>query len=85
MNAYLVIFNNRRETHHDGEIPNGEIISRHRTLSGALRSYRRRNPHLFNRKWAQAHGYANTGTFDEIVEVNKQGLYVNTPHIYHED
>ena len=80
MNAYLVIFNNRRETHHTDEIPNGEIISRHRTLSGAQRAYRRRNPHLFNRRWAEAHGYANTGTFDEIVEVDSNGYYVR--HCY---
>ena len=85
MNAYLVIFNNRRETHHTDEIPNGEIISRHRTLSGAQRAFRRRNPHLFNRRWAQAHGYGGTGTFDEIVEVDSNGYYVDTCYIQGEE
>lgn len=75
---YLVIHNDTRKAHHEGYEPWGDVISRHRTLSGAQREYRRRNPHLFNRRWAEAHGYANAGTFDEIVEVNADGLFVAT-------
>jgi hypothetical protein len=73
---YLVIHNDTRKAQHEGYEPWGDVISSHRTLSGAQREYRRRNPHLFNRRWAEAHGYASAGTFDEIVEVDRNGYYV---------
>ena len=73
---YLVVHNNNRERQSEGYAPVGSIISRHRTLRRAQEEYRRRNPHLFNRRWAEAHGYASTGTFDEIVEVGKDGCVI---------
>ena len=73
---YLVVHNNDRERQSEGYAPAGSIVSRHRTLSGAQRSFRQRNLHLFNRRWAEAHGYASTGTFDEIVEVGKDGCVI---------
>ena len=73
---FLVIFNNDRQPQTVGDTPWGVVISRHRTLSGAQRSFHQRNPHLFNRRWAEAHGYTNTGTFDEIIEVDRNGRFL---------
>lgn len=73
---YCVIFNNTGKSSRPGFSPWGEIISQHDTLEAAQAAFHDRNPHLFDRKWAQAHGYANAGTFDEIVEVDSEGCYL---------
>lgn len=48
-------------------------ISRHRTLSGALRAFRSRNRWLYDEKFAQRHGLTNASTFDRIIEINEDG------------
>lgn len=45
------------------------IISNHRTLSGANRSFRRNNRWLYDRRFAQQHGLQNAGTFDRIIQL----------------
>lgn len=46
-----------------------EVISNHRTLSGAERAFKKRNWWLYNRRRAQKMGYENTGTFDRVIEI----------------
>ena len=75
---FCVIFNDTGKTSRPGFSPWGEIISQHDTLEAAQAAYRERNPHLYDRAWAKAHGYSNTGTSDEIVEVDAEGQYVTT-------
>lgn len=53
--------------------PYPEPVSKHWTLSGAQKSFRKRNRHLFDRAYAERHGYQSTGTFDRIYFVNEDG------------
>ena len=50
-----------------------ELISRHWTLSGAERAYRRRNWWLFQRDRARRAGLSNCSTFDAVFRVNEEG------------
>jgi hypothetical protein len=45
------------------------VISRHRSEAGAERALRARNPHLYDKRWAQRHGMSHSGTFDRIREI----------------
>ena len=49
------------------------LLSRHRTLTGAERQFRKNNPWLFNDRWAQRHGMQHCGTFEEVVELDEGG------------
>lgn len=53
--------------------PYPEQISKHWTLSGAQKAFRKSNRHLFDRDYAQRMGMANAGTFDRIYFVNEDG------------
>ena len=53
--------------------PYPETVSEHRTLAGAQKVFRARNRHLFDRAYAERHGYQNTGTFDRIYFVSEDG------------
>jgi len=53
--------------------PHPEIISIHWTLNGVQKAFRKRNPHIFDRDYAQRMGMANTGTFDRIYFVDSDG------------
>ena len=50
-----------------------ELISRHWTLSGAERAYRRRNWWLYNHDRAYQAGLSNCYTFDAVYYVNEEG------------
>lgn len=50
-----------------------DVLSTHRTLSGAERQFRRNNPWLFNKRWAERHGMHHCGTFEEVVELDEHG------------
>lgn len=51
-----------------------ELISRHWTFNGAMRAYKRRNPHIFNRNYC-SDAYENAGTFDKILYVDENGEF----------
>ena len=53
----------------DGNSHEPQVISRHKSLNAAERAMRRRNPHLYSRRWAEQHGMQDTGTFDRISEI----------------
>lgn len=61
-NGYAVIFDRTPPVA-------GTVISTHRTLVGAARAYRRRNPYLFNLRRAERLGMVGAGTFDRVYEV----------------
>jgi len=50
------------------------LLSKHWTLEGAKRAFKRRNPHLFNRGYCNG-AYRNAGTFDRIFYVDESGDY----------
>jgi|GEM_PF-7121682 len=56
-----------------------EIMSYHRTFSGAERAFRRRNRHLYDRRFAEQHGMQNTGTFDRIMRLENGELIADVP------
>lgn len=51
------------------------VISTHELKVDAQRAFRERNPHLFDKKYAQDNNMVNVGTFDMIFDV--QGDFVN--------
>lgn len=54
-----------------------QLVSRHWTYDGAMKAYRRRNRHLFDKKWAERHGMLNAFTFDRVFRV-EGGIIDNT-------
>lgn len=50
-----------------------ELISKHWTLAGAERAYRRRNWWIFQRDRARRAGLSNCSTFDAVYYVNEEG------------
>lgn len=60
--------------------PYPELVSKHWTLSGAQKAFRSRNRHLFDRAYAERHGYQNTGTFDRIYFVDSDGEREEVPY-----
>jgi len=50
------------------------LISKHWTFNGAMRSYKRRNPHLFRKNYCDG-AYENTGSFDKILYVDENGNF----------
>ena len=51
-----------------------DLISKHWTLKGAMRSYKRRNPHLFHKDCYNG-AYSNAGTFDKVLYVDENGNF----------
>lgn len=51
-----------------------ELVSRHWTFNGAMRAYKRRNPHIFRKNYANG-AYENAGTFDKILYVDENGNF----------
>lgn len=60
--------------------PYPELVSKHWTLSGAQKAFRKRNRHLFDDAYAERHGYRNTGTFDKIFFVDSEGERREVPY-----
>ena len=71
---YAVIHNDTGNPQRAGYEAWGTILSKHRTLSGAERAFRKRNRHLFDRRYAERMGMLNTGTFDEIVTIDSKNI-----------
>ena len=67
----------------NGGVVAPDIISRHRTLDGARRAYRKRNWWLFDEEKAQRRGLSSTGTFDRIYEL-EDGRLTNYVSAFHD-
>ncbi len=53
-----------------GSIVPPVLISKHWTLNGAIKAFRRRNRHMYDHNWAEKHGLLYAGTFDKILKVS---------------
>ena len=51
-----------------------DLISKHWTFEGAMRAFKRRNPHLFRKSYC-SNAYSNAGTFDKILYVDENGEF----------
>lgn len=53
----------------DPRYVNYDEISNHRTLEGAIQSFRKRNWWLYDKKLANQRGLQNTRSFDRIIQI----------------
>ena len=71
---YLLVHNETGRRQREGYEPFGTIISRHRTLRGAERAFDKGNRSL--KKYTACFKMQSIGTFDEIVEVDRDGRVI---------